>query len=273
VSAATATLRTNGWRQNLRVIWVIAGSEFRLKYSGSALGYVWSVVKPLGLFTTLYLVFGRVFKLGTVIPHYPVYLLLGLVLWTYFVDTTSLAMSSLVTRSSLISKLAFPRAIVPISVSTTTALTLLVNFGVVGIFVIGSGIEPRLSWLLLIPLLVELFVVALGVSLFLSAAFVQLRDIGQVWELAVQLMFYASPIIYPAGYLPPWWRPVAYLSPMVQIIQNARYALLPNAAIVTPADVYHSPFGELIPLAVGAVIVIGGYVFFRKKSPWFAERT
>jgi ABC-2 type transport system permease protein len=273
MTLTTQAVRTHGPRQYLRVVRVIAGAEFRLKYSGSALGYVWSVLKPLGLFGMLYIVFGRFFKLGEIIPHYPLYLLLGLVIWTYFVDTTIVAMPSLLTRASLISKLAFPRAIVPLSVSTTTAMTLLVNLAAVGVFVAANKIEPRLTWLLFFPLLIELFFVTLGVALFLSAVYVRLRDIGQVWELLLQLMFYASPIIYPVSFLPPWWRPIAFLSPYVQIIQDARWALLPNPLIVTAPVVYGTPWGELIPLAVGASITIGGYAFFQHQAPWFAERT
>src|SRR3979490_141053 len=95
-----------GYRQYAHVIRLVASAEFKLKYSGSALGYIWSVVKPLGLFGMLYIVFGRFFKLQS-FPHYPLYLLLGIVLWTYFTDTTMIAMSSLLARATLISKLSF----------------------------------------------------------------------------------------------------------------------------------------------------------------------
>jgi ABC-2 type transport system permease protein len=260
-----------GLRQQARVVRVVAAAEFKLKYSGSVLGYVWSVLKPLGLFGMLYIVFGRFFKLKD-FPHYPLYLLLGMVLWTYFIDTTMIAMSSLLARSSLISKLAFPRVIVPLSVSTTTGITLGVNLLAVAVFVAANRLSPRPTWLLLLPLLLELFAVTLGVSLFLSALFVRLRDVGQVWELILQLMFYASPIIYPVAFLPPWWKPIAFLSPLVQIIQDARWALTPSPAVTTAPVVYGTPFGELIPFAVGVLIIVGGYAFFRRESPWFAER-
>jgi len=254
-----------------RIVGVTAHAEFKLKYSGSALGYVWSVVKPLGLFGMLYIVFGRFFKLNA-FAHYPIYLLVGIVLWTYFADATNLSLYSLVNRGSLLSKLAFPRAVIPLSVTTTTAITLGVNLIAIAVFIAASGIVPTIGWLALIPLLLELFVVTAGVSLFLSALFVRLRDLSQVWELCLQLMFYASPIIYPPSYLPPWWRPIAYLSPFNQVIQDARAVVLPRSGIVTPTDVYHGPAGQLIPLAIGAAIVIGGYAFFRRQSPWFAER-
>src|SRR5581483_4966038 len=258
----TGTARFGGLRQYAHVVRVVASAEFKLKYSGSALGYVWSVVKPLGLFGMLYVVFGRFFKLQN-FPHYPIYLLLGIVLWTYFTDTTQIAMTSLLARSTLISKLWFPRVIVPLSVSTTTTMTLGVNLLAVAVFVAANRIRPQVTWLLLPPLLLELFVVSLGVGLFLSALFLRLRDIGQVWDLVLQLMFYASPIIYPVGFLPEWWKPIAFLSPLVQIIEDARWALIPNEAVATAPDVYGTPLGELLPLTVAGIVIAGGYSFFR----------
>lgn len=272
VASSLRVPRPRGLRHHLHVVRVIGAAEFKLKYSGSALGYLWSVLKPLGLFAMLYAVFGRLFKLQD-FPHYPLYLLLGIVLWTYFVDTTTVAMPSLVARSSLISKLSFPRLIIPLSVSATTSMTLGVNLLVVAIFVGANRIGPRVTWLLLIPLFLELFLISFAVGLFLSALFVRLRDIGQVWELALQLMFYASPIIYPLGFLPSWLQPVSFLSPLVQIIEDARWALLPNHSVATAPAVFGTPYGELAPLGVAAVIIVGSFLFFQRESPGLAERT
>lgn len=257
--------------QYARVVHVTAAAEFKLKYSGSALGYVWSVAKPLGLFAMLYIVFGRFMRLGN-FPHYPLYLLIGIVLWTYFADASTLSMYSLVNRGNLISKLAFPRVIVPLSVSATTAITLGVNLIAVAVFVAANRIIPRPQWLALIPLLLELFVVTLGVGLFLSALYIRLRDVSQVWELVLQLMFYASPIIYPVDFLPPWWKPIAFISPFVQIAQDARAAVLPNTPVQTAADVYGTVWGYAIPITVALAIAVGGYLFFRREAPYAAER-
>src|SRR5947208_2440764 len=207
---------------DLRVVQVIAQAEYKLKYSGSALGYVWSVIKPLGLFLMLYIVFGRFFKLNAGVPHYPLYLLIGIVLWTYFLDATTLTMTSVVERGALVSKMVFPRLIIPISVTVTAGITLLVNLSVIAVFVGVNRILPNARWLLLLPLLLELYVFTLAVGLILATIFVRLRDLRQVWELMLQLLFYASPILYPASYLPPWWKPVAFINPFVQVIQHAR---------------------------------------------------
>jgi ABC-2 type transport system permease protein len=255
-----------------RVVQVIAHAEYKLKYSGSALGYVWSVVKPLGLFLMLYIVFGRFFKLNTGIPHYPLYLLVGIVLWTYYLDATQLSLTSIVARGSLVSKLVFPRLVIPVSVTATAGITLLVNLSVVAVFIAANRVVPNVRWLIIPVLLLELYIFTLGVGLFLAALFVRLRDVGQVWDLVLQLMFYASPIIYPASFLPSWWKPVAFLSPIVQVIQGMRWAILPGSPVETPADVYHSAFGELVPLAVCFVIFIGALMWFRRQAPRFAER-
>jgi ABC-2 type transport system permease protein len=276
-AARTAAVETleRPFRERLahhaRIVHVTAAAEFKLKYSGSALGYVWSVVKPLGLFGMLYIVFGRFMKLGN-IPHYPIYLLTGLVLWTYFADASMLSMQSLVSRGGLISKLAFPRLIVPLSVSTTAAMTLGVNLVAVAIFVGANRLIPTLNWLLLLPLMLYLFVVTVGVGMILSPLFVRLRDVSQVWELVLQLMFYASPIIYPASFLPPWWKPIAFLSPLVQIMQDARALIIPGSPVDTPTTIYGGWWGQLIPFTVAMLIVGGGFAYFRREAPTVAER-
>ena len=132
----------------LRILRVIAGTEYKLKYAESALGYVWSVAKPLAMFAVLYTVFGRFFKLNVGFAHYPLYLLIGIVIWNFFVDATNLAMPSLVARASLLRKLAFPHLVIPLSVTLSAAITLLVNLLVVGVFVGANGIAPQPDWLL-----------------------------------------------------------------------------------------------------------------------------
>ena len=259
-------------RQQARIVLVIAQTEFKLKYTDSALGYVWSLVKPLGLFGMLYIVFGHFFKLNGGIRHYPLYLLIGIVLWTYLTDATMLGMQSIVQRATLISKLAFPRLIIPLSVTLSSAITLCVNLATIAIFIAVNRIVPGPKWLLLLPLLLELYLVALGVGLVLSTLYVRFRDIGQVWELTLQILFYASPIIYPVSFLPHWFKPIAFLNPFVQIIQDARSIIVPSTASVTASTIYGSPFGELLPIGVGLVLLVGGFLIFRHEEPWFAER-
>lgn len=262
-------------RHNLRILHVIAAMDFKLKYAGSALGYVWSVVKPLALFTMLYLVFGRLFNLGAISKYYPLSLLIGIVLFTFFSEATSLGMTSVVERGSLLGKLSFPRLIIPVSRTIGVAITFMVNLTVIGAFVAWNGIEPRWSWVLLLPLLAEFYFFILGLTLILATLFVRLRDIGQVWELLSQLLFYATPILYPVGYLPPEIRTLAFLNPLTQVVQDFRALVLyddlaPNR--ITAAEVFHGSGGRLLPLAVAfGTLAVGLYVY-RREAPWFAER-
>jgi ABC-2 type transport system permease protein len=277
VTSGAATVNRSGGgllsslAYHVRVVRVIAAAEFKLKYSGSVLGYVWSIVKPLGLFAMLYVVFGGFFKLNG-LPHYPLYLLIGIVLWTYFGDATNLTMTSLVARGSLLSKMAFPRIVIPIAVTVSVGITFAVNLLVIAAFIAFNRIVPRVEWLVLIPLLAELYIFSLGVGLILATLFVRLRDIGQVWELLLQLLFYASAIIYPIGFLPPWSRPIAFLSPFVQVMEDARAVILPGSDPHTAADIYGTPFGELLPLSVAFGVLGLGLYLFRRQAPWFAER-
>ena len=264
----------NSLRHRLRVLAVIAAAEFKLKYTGSALGYAWSVLKPLALFTLLYLVFGRVFNLNDLSPYYAVSLLVGIVLYTFFADATMLGLISIVTRDSLIRKISFPRIIITASVTLTAAMTLLINLTVVGAFLAYKQITPQLDWLLIPLLLLELYAYTLGVSLLLAALFVRLRDLQQVWELALQLFFYASPIIYPIGFLPPWVQKLVFLNPFTQVLQDIRALLFyPDVASnrITAASAFGG-LGRLVPIGIAIGTLVVGYVYFRRQEPWFAER-
>ena len=247
---AVGAARSRRLHHNLRILRVTAAMDFKLKYAGSALGYVWSVIKPLALFTMLYLVFAKLFRLGDISPYYPLALLIGIVLYTFFVDATSLAMSSIVARETLIRKLSFPRLVIPTSTTLAAAITFGVNLVVVGVFVAWNQIPPRPNWVLLVPLLLEFYVFILGVSLVLATLFVRFRDIGQIWELAATLILYATPIIYPVGFLPEWARTIAFLNPMTQILQDVRAIVLyqdiaPN--LITANDAFNSSAGRLDP--------------------------
>ena len=259
-------------RQQLRILRVIAGTEYKLKYAESALGYVWSVAKPLTMFAVLYTVFGRFFKLNVGVPHYPVYLLIGIVMWNFFADATNVSMTSLVVRASLLRKLSFPYLVIPASVTISAAITFLVNLGVVGLFIAANELKPSLSWLLIPLLLVELVVFTAAVGLVLATAFIRLRDIAQLWELALQLLFFGSPIIYPVYFLPGWAQPIAFVNPIVQVMQDVRSIVIGGPVAITTADVYGSWWGYLAPLGFFAATVAFSLWLFRRESPWFAER-
>jgi len=264
--------RRQSLEHQLRVLRVIARIEFKLKYADSALGYVWSIAKPMALFSVLYIVFGRFFKLGVGFNNYPVYLLIGIVLWTFFVDATTLCVTSFVSRGALLRKLSFPRIVIPISTAMTAAITLGVNLIPIAIFMAWNRLTPRLEWLALVPLLIELFVFTVGLGVILATLFVRFRDVSQLWELVTQLAFYASPIIIPVGFLPPWFQPIAFLNPFVQIMQDIRAVLIYTQPVITATSVLHTVGGRVVPIGIAFATLFVGLYLFRRQSPWFAER-
>ncbi len=254
-----------------RVLAVIAGTEFKQKYADSVLGYLWTLLKPLSLFAVLYVVFGRFFELTAGIEHYPLYLLIGLVLWYFFADATTVSMPSVLSQASLIQKLAFPRLLIPASVTITVAMTFAVNLVALAAFVAGNEILPRPEWLALLPLFLELYVFTFAVSVLLATLFVRFRDTGQLWELASTLLFWTSPIIYPVEFLPPWAQPPAFFNPFVQIMQDVRAVILGSPDVTTVTDELGA-YGHVAPLGVTALVLVLALALFRREERSFAER-
>lgn len=183
--------------RNRAILREMVSTDFKVRYQGSALGYMWSLLKPLFLFAILYVVFTYIIPLGKDIEHYPVYLLMGVVLWNFFTESTVIGASSVVARGDLIRKISIPRYLVVLASSLSALINLGLSLIVVFIFALLNGIMPSLSWLWMIPIIIELFIFSLGVSFLLSAAYVKFRDITYIWEILLQAGFYATPIIYP----------------------------------------------------------------------------
>src|SRR3712207_4991451 len=182
------------WRRFWHLTWTLAITEWRLRFFGSALGYLWSVFRPLLLFGVLYVVFSEVIDLGNVVPYYPSALLLGIVLFSFFSEATKGCVSALVAREPIVRKIEFPRAAVPLSVVLTALFNLGLNLLPVFAFFLIDGGKVRLSWLGLIPLVLLLALLAMGAGMLLSALFVRYRDVEPIWDVALQVMFYAAPI-------------------------------------------------------------------------------
>jgi ABC-2 type transport system permease protein len=254
-----------------RVLAVIAGSEFKQKYADSVLGYLWTLLKPLSLFAVLYVVFGRFFELtATGVENYALYLLIGLVLWYFFADATTVAMPSVLSQGSLIQKLSFPRLLIPASATITVAMTFVVNLVALAFFVLGNHVFPRVEWFVLLPLFVELYAFTFAVSVLLATLFVRLRDTGQVWELTSSLLFWSAPIIYPVEFLPSWAQPAIFFNPLVQIMQDVRAVIL-DADIPTVTDELGA-YGHAVPLGITGVLLVVALVLFRHEERSFAER-
>jgi len=157
-------------------------------------------------------------------------------------------------------------------VTLSSAMTFCVNLLVVGVFIAASQVTPGLDWLLIPFLLFELVAFTFGVGLILASAFVRLRDVAQVWELIIQLLFFASPIMYPVGFLPPWAKPIAFISPVVQVIQDLRAVIVGGPQSITASTVYGTAWGYLVPLTFCLLTLLFAFWLFRRESPHFAER-
>lgn len=245
-------------------------TDFKLRYQGSVLGYLWSLLRPLALFAILYVVFTKFLKIGEGIPHYPVYLLLGIVLWNYFVEVTSGSINSIVADGDLIRKINFPKYVIVVAGSFSALINLALNFVIIGFFIFLNDVEVGLSAALLPVIVLELFVFALGLAFFLSAVFVRFRDVGYIWEVILQAGFYATPILYPLTLIPLTAAKLLMLNPVAQIIQDAR-AVLVTPETQTISELYATQTIRLAPLGVVLAATVVAAWYFRSRSRYFAE--
>jgi ABC-2 type transport system permease protein len=265
---------TTGVAYYMRVLRVVGAIEFKAKYEGAVLGYIWSLVKPLAYFGVLWLVFAHLLRTANQTEDFALFLLIGILLFTFFSDSVSVMLPSIVLGGSVLRRLAFPPILVPLSQSVGIFITFVVNLFAIAIVFTLQQVSPRVEWLLVLPLLAELYVFTAAVGLFAAALYVRFRDISQIWELAVQLLFFGSAIFYPIGILPEWAQKIAFLNPFVQIMQDVRHAILGNSGPndLTAADVYSGYGGRLIPIAIVAVLSLGVLAFFRREGRYFAQR-
>jgi ABC-2 type transport system permease protein len=245
-------------------------TDFKLRYQGSAMGYVWTLLRPLALFVILYIVFAKFLKFGDSIPHYPVYLLLGIVIWSYFAEVTNNSITAIVSKGDLIRKINFPKYVIVLAGSFSALINLVINFFVIGLFMFITDVPIQLN-LIYVPLLVlQLFVFSLALAFLLSALYVRLRDINYIWEVFMQGAFYATPILYPLALVPLAASKVLMLNPVAQIIQDIRYLAVTDQT-QTISSVYESHLIRLAPLGLTLLAIILAAYYFRKRQPYFAE--
>jgi ABC-2 type transport system permease protein len=257
-------------RRLVNLTFTLAANDFKLRFFGSALGYLWTLMRPLMLFGVLYFVFTEVVRFGSGVKYYPVYLLAAIVLFTFFSETTSRGVTSLIERETLLRKIRFPRMVVPLSVALHALFNLGLNLLVVFVFVFASGIDPRWTWLEMVPLILLLVMLSTGATMLLSALYVRYRDIQPIWEVILQILFYASPIIYVTASFPDSIEREAMANPITAILTQMRHVLIDPAA-PTAADAIGGGVRLLIPLAVIAVVFAVGIWVFAKEAPRIAE--
>jgi len=257
-------------RRFVSLTFTLAATEFKLSFFGSALGYLWSLMRPLMLFGVLYVVFSQVIKFGAGIKHYPVYLLASIVLFTYFSETTSGGVKSLVTRENLLRKMRFPRMVIPLSVSLTALFNLGMNMAAVLVFALISGVQPRLSWLQLPFLVLILAVLSVGLAMLLSALYPRYRDLSPIWDVVLQILFYASPILYVLSLVPDEYERAFLINPLAVVLTQMRHAFLDPSA-PTAAEAIGPDVMLLLPLAIVAGFFALGLWVFNRETPRIAE--
>jgi ABC-2 type transport system permease protein len=272
---------TNDWTRFWHLTYNIARNEFKLKFFGSALGYIWQVMRPLLLFGVLYVFFVVISHVGrggkASEQFYGVQLLGSIVLFTFFGEATAGAVRSVVDRENLVRKIQFPRMVIPLSVVLLAFFNLMLNLVVVLIFALISGVHPMLSWLELPLILIMLIVFATGMAMLLSSLFVYFRDIQPIWEVFSQILFYGSPVIIPIEKVRETLLPghtilfhLYTLNPLVVVFQQFRHAMVTHAAPSAGAAI-GSWTWLLAPLAVVAAIFALGFWVFNRSAPLVAE--
>jgi len=260
-------------KKNRALLSELVKTDFKLRYQGSMVGYLWSLLRPLFMFMILYVVFTKAIPLGKDIPHYPVYLFMGIVLWGFFAEITQQGLGSIVGRGDLIRKISIPRWMIVLSASIGALINLSLNIIVLTVFMVINKVDfmPTLAWLPLIIL--EIYVFALGLAYLLAAVFVKFRDIQFIWELVMQAGFYATPILYPLTQIHnPLYLKIIFMNPMAQALQDARWsAIIHHPAVITIHHVFQGGWYRFIPYAVVVATFIFGTWFFVSRQDTFAE--
>lgn len=274
---AGPTALGGGFRRFFDLLWLISVTEFRRTYFGTVLGYVWSLLRPLALFGILLFVFTNVFHAGAEeVEHYPVMLLLGIVLFTFFQESTTAGVQSVVTQEGVVRKTQFPRLVIPLTAVLTGFFNLLLNLVIVLVFVFVFGISPHWTWFLFPFAVAALFVLTCAISMALSVLYVRYRDVAIIWVVAAQVLFYGTPILYPVtaftnGPGENTKEQLLMLNPLAVIFEQVRVWVLQEPGAPSAAEAA----GGAVHLIPAAVIYVGICVFavwvFKREAPRVAE--
>jgi ABC-2 type transport system permease protein len=257
-------------RRFASLTYTLAATDFKLRFFGSVLGYVWTLMRPLLLFGILYFVFTKVVRFGGDVKDYPVYLLSSIVLFTYFSETTSRGVTCLVDRENLLRKIRFPRMIIPLSVALGALFNLALNSIVVLVFALASGVRPAIEWLE-IPILVGILIVfAVGLAMLLSALYVRFRDMEPIWEVALQLLFYGSPILYVVSAMPNGLQDAALVNPLSTVMTQMRHAFVDQSAPTAAAE-FGGKVLLLLPIGLAILSFVVGLWVFMRETPKLAD--
>ncbi len=260
-----------GWRRGLELLYLMASTDFKRAYFGTALGYLWTIGRPLLLFGVLLVVFTKGLHLGAAVPHYPVLLLLNLVLFGFFTEGAGTALPSIVSAEAIVRKTQFPRLVIPVAAVLTALFNLGLNLVVAFIFIlVVGGITPMWTWLLLPVVVGLLLVLTVAMAMILSSLYPRFRDVGMIWAVASTALFYATPIIYVIDRFSLELRKILSCNPLTVILELARkWFIDPHAP--GPAQAVNSRPFLIIPAAIFLAICVLAVWVFRREAPRIAE--
>jgi ABC-2 type transport system permease protein len=259
-----------GWKRFGELLYLISVTEFKRTYFGTVLGYVWSLLRPLLLFAVLLFVFTKIVRVGSGVPHYPVLLLMNVVLFGFFSEATTTSVMSVVNQESVVRKTQFPRLVIPLSVVVTSLFNLAANLVVVLIFIVAFGVSPQWTWFLFPLVIVVLFAFATAVSTLLSSLYVRFRDTAIIWSVVASALFYATPVIYPIEIVPDRYRDLIMLNPLTPLFEQTRKWVIDSDA---PGAVSAAGgWTHLLPaIAIFVVTCVLGAWYFNREAPRIAE--
>jgi ABC-2 type transport system permease protein len=275
-----------GARRFFDLLWLVSVTEFKRTYFGTVLGYLWSLIRPLMLFGVLLFVFTKVFKIGSQqVEHYPVMLLLGIVLFTFFQESSTNGVTSVVNQEAVVRKTQFPRLVIPLATVLTGAFNFCLNLVIVFAFIFAFGVEPTWTWLLFPFAVFALVVFTAAMSMALSVLYVRFRDVAIIWIVFAQVLFYATPILYPVtAFEDPKYEHLLMINPLAVIFEQVRVWILNEPQVPPPpVDGVAQPYaptaieaaGGALHLLPAIAIYIGvcvlGVWLFRREAPRIAE--
>jgi ABC-2 type transport system permease protein len=259
-----------GWVRARDLLYLLAITDFKKTYFGTALGYLWSLARPLMLFAVLLAVFTQVFRIGSQVPHYPVLLLLNIVLFGFFQEATLMAVSSIVSQESVVRKTQFPRLVIPLSVVLTAFFNLALNLVVVFVFVLAFGVDPQWTWLLFPVVLTLLVTITSAVSMIVAALYPRFRDLAIIWTVFSTVLFYASPVLYPIDKVPATMQDILSLNPLTPLLELARKWIIDPSA-PGPVAVAGVVLGVIVPLVIYVGLCVLAVWILNREAPRIAE--
>jgi ABC-2 type transport system permease protein len=278
-AAAAAELRpvpgpsalAGGRRRFLNLLWVMSLTEFRLTFHGTVLGYLWSLARPLLTFGVLLAVFTQVFRFGDQVHDYPALLLLNIMLFTLFAESTGRAVTAVATREGIVRKTQFPRLVIPLSIVLTELFNLGLNLLAVLVFISAYGVDPSWTWLLLPVIVLALLVITVAVSMLLSALYPRFRDVAPIWGVMATVLFYATPVLYPITVAPERFREILHLNPLTPIFEQAQKWIIDADAPGALEATSGSEWLLVVSAAVYLAVCVAAVRVFNRESPRIAE--